>query len=231
MGATDSPKPLGPDRPRGCRNRCGPSALFQSATEELLQSVALLRELNFKNARRVPDNAPSGFIRPRWQKHVFTSEGIDRRFYETCVLSELGKSLRAGDLWVVGSRRYKDFEEYLLPPEVYRAIKLSGLAVDADCSAYLQRRSEQLDAEFLRVDRLAKAGELPEASIVDGVLKIMPPDDQEPEQLEQLTRQAYAMLPRIKITDLLIEVDEWTNFTGTLLTCATERSFQTERRC
>jgi hypothetical protein len=47
-----------------------------------------------------------------------------------------------------------------------------------------------------------------------GVLKIIPPDDQEPEQPEQLTRQAYAMLPRIKITDLLIEVDEWTNCTG-----------------
>ncbi len=36
-----------------------------SATEEMLQAVALLRELNSKNARRVPDNAPSGFIRPR----------------------------------------------------------------------------------------------------------------------------------------------------------------------
>jgi len=185
-----------------------------SASEELLQAVALLRELNLRNARRVPDNAPSGFIRPRWQKHVFTNEGIDRRFYETCVLSELGKRLRAGDLWVVGSRRYKDFEEYLLPPEVYQAIKLSGLAVDADCGAYLQQRCEQLHTEFLRVDRLARAAELPEASIVDSVLKIMPPDDQEPEELEQLTRQAYAMLPRIKITDLLIEVDEWTSFTA-----------------
>ena len=185
-----------------------------SASEELLQAVALLRELNLKKARRVPDNAPSGFIRPRWQKHVFTNEGIDRRFYETCVLSELGKTLRAGDLWVVGSRRYKDFEEYLLPPEVYRAIKLSALAVDADCSAYLQERSKQLDAEFLRVNRLAEAGELPDASIVDGVLKMIPPDDQEPEELEHLTRQAYAMLPRIKITDLLVEVDEWISFTA-----------------
>jgi hypothetical protein len=54
----------------------------------------------------------------------------------------------------------------------------------------------------------------PEASIVDSVLEIMPPDDQEPEELEQLTRQVYAMLPRIKITDLLIEVDEWTSFTA-----------------
>jgi hypothetical protein len=64
------------------------------------------------------------------------------------------------------------------------------------------------------VDRLAKVGELSEASIVDGVLKIIPPDDQEPEELEQLTRQAYAMLPRIKITDLLVEVDEWAGFTA-----------------
>jgi hypothetical protein len=64
------------------------------------------------------------------------------------------------------------------------------------------------------VDRLARAAELPEASIVGNVLKITPPDDQEPEELEQLTRQAYAMLPRIKITDLLIEVEEWTSFTA-----------------
>ena len=126
----------------------------------------------------------------------------------------VGQKASGRDLWIVGSRRYKDFEEYLLPPEVYRAIKLSGLAVNADCGAYLQERSDELDTEFLRVDRSARAAELPEASIVDSVLKIMPPDDQEPEELEQLTRQAYAMLPRIKITDLLIEVDEWTNFTA-----------------
>ena len=61
---------------------------------------------------------------------------------------------------------------------------------------------------------MAKAGELPEASIVGGVLKIIPLDEQEPEELEQLTRHSYAMLPRIKITDLLVEVDEWTSFTA-----------------
>jgi hypothetical protein len=94
-----------------------------------------------------------------------------------------------------------------------------------------KQRSEELDTEFLRVDRLARAAELPEASIVDRVLKIMPPDDQEPEELEQLTRRVYAMLPRIKITDLLIEVDGWTSFTAHLLTCATERSSQIERYC
>jgi cyclopropane fatty-acyl-phospholipid synthase-like methyltransferase len=36
---------------------------------------------------------------------------IDRRYYELCVLSELRDRLRAGDVWVVGSRRYRSFDE------------------------------------------------------------------------------------------------------------------------
>src|SRR5208282_4376621 len=52
-------------------------------------------------------------------------------------------------------------------------------------SNWRSQPQHQLDVELLRVDRLAKAGELPEASIVEGVLKIIPPEDQ-----EQLTRQA-----------------------------------------
>ena len=72
-------------------------------SEQLMKAVELLRELNKTGTRKVPDDAPRGFIRPRWERHVFTSEGIDRRFYETCVLSELGKSLRSGDL--VGYRQ------------------------------------------------------------------------------------------------------------------------------
>ncbi|MGE5294833.1 MAG: Tn3 family transposase [Solirubrobacterales bacterium] len=185
------------------------------ASDELVKAVALLRDLNSKNARRVPDGAPKGFIRPRWEKHVLTPDGIDRRFYEICVLSELGKALRAGDLWVSGSRRYKDFDEYLLPRAVYQAMKPQGLGIAAelDCKAYLERRTAELRAEMLHVEGLAKAGALPDASITDGVLKITPLDNQEPEEAESLNRQAYAILPRIKITDLLVEVDEWTGFT------------------
>ena len=72
--------------------------------------------------------------------------------------------------------------------------------------------SELLHAEFLRVDRLAQAKALPEASITDGVLKITPLDNQESDEAELLTRQAYGLMPRIKITDLLTEVDGWCDF-------------------
>src|SRR3546814_2207016 len=52
-----------------------------------------------------------------------SDDGLDRRFYEICVLSELKNSLRSGDIWVQGSRQFRDFEEYLLPTERFGAMK------------------------------------------------------------------------------------------------------------
>jgi hypothetical protein len=119
----------------------------------------------------LPDDAPTGFIRQRWAKLVFTAKGIDRRFYETCVLSELSKALRAGDLWVTGSRRYKDFEEYLLPRTAFKKLQDKDgldLAVDSDGPAYLSQRSQQLHSEMLTTAGMARAGALQDASIADG---------------------------------------------------------------
>jgi len=86
------------------------------------------------------------------------------------------------------------------------------LAIELDAEKYLSQRSELLHAEFLRVDRLAQAKELPDASIPDGVLKITPLDDQESDEAELVTRQAFGLMPWIKITDLLTEVDNWCDF-------------------
>ena len=52
-------------------------------------------------------------IRRRWASHVFTVAGVDRRYYELCALTELRNALRSGDIWVPGSRQFKDFEDYL----------------------------------------------------------------------------------------------------------------------
>ncbi|WP_289480421.1 hypothetical protein, partial [Escherichia coli] len=42
---------------------------------------------------------------------------------ELCALSELKNSLRSGDIWVQGSRQFKDFEDYLVPPEKFTSLK------------------------------------------------------------------------------------------------------------
>ena len=78
-----------------------------------MRAIAVLREAN-RSGADLPKSAPTGFVRQRWAPYVLPGGTIDRRHYELCVLSELRDRLRAGDVWVAGSRQYRSFEERLI---------------------------------------------------------------------------------------------------------------------
>lgn len=184
---------------------------------ELLEAVQVLKRMHARQARKVPEDAPTAFIRKRWENLVVTDEGLDRRFYELCVLTELKNALRSGDIWVLHSRQFKDFEEYLLPPAHFREQLRQhelGLDIETDCERYLESRLTLLRERLATVEQLAAADELPDACIMpSGRLKITPLDNAVPDEAEALLRTAYALLPHLKITELLMEVDDWTGFT------------------
>ena len=185
------------------------------AAEELLQGIDLLRKLYSDNTRKIPDDAPIGFVRRRWGKLVFTAEGIDRRNYELCLLTELKNSLRSGDIWVQGSRQFKDFDAYLLTSNAYSSLKEAdklGISVDTDCERYTSQRLAQLEERLSIVNMLAESNELPDAIITNNGLKITPFDAIFPKNAQSLVQNAVALLPHIKITELLLEVDTWTGF-------------------
>ena len=185
------------------------------AARPLLAALDVLRDLNASGARKLPAEAPTAFISKRWQKLVLTEDGMDRRNYELCALAELKNALRAGDMWVPGSRQFKDFEEYLVPAEPFAALRHAGelpLAVEPNGERYLQQRLAHLTQELETVNRLAVAGKLPEASLTAAGLKITPLDAAVPDEAQALIDQVARLLPHVKITDLLLEVDEWTGF-------------------
>jgi TnpA family transposase len=62
------------------------------------------------------------------------------------------------------------------------------------------------------VDARAAEGKLPDVTLTKGVLKISPIEKSTPPEAEVLAARLYAMLPRIRITDLLAEVATWTLF-------------------
>jgi TnpA family transposase len=184
--------------------------------QSILDAVNLLRVMNAKDIRKVPADAPTEFVRKRWKKLVVTSDGFDRRYYELCVLSELKNALRSGDIWVQGSRQFRDFEEYLLPKERFTERKQKNelqLAVTQDCEQYLRERLSLLEEQLEVVNRLAANNELPDAIVTQSELKITPLETGVPDSAKAFIGQTAALLPHIKITELLLEVDEWTDFT------------------
>lgn len=187
-----------------------------SAGKDIIDAIDVLRSMNTDNIRKVSVDAPTGFVKKRWAKLVFTNDGIDRRYYELCVLSELKNALRSGDIWVQGSRQFKAFDEYLIPIEKFSSLKLNSelrLAVTTDCDKYLHDRQSLLEQQLTKVNLIAAANNLPDAVLTESGLKITPLEAIVPDAAQLLINQSAMLLPRVKITELLMEVDEWTNFT------------------
>jgi len=186
------------------------------AARDVHAGIELVRDLYARQARKVPDTAPTSFIRKRWTDLVRTPDGLDRRFYELCVMSELRNSLRSGDIWVPGSRQHRDFDEYLVPATVYqerRTTDTLGLPIAADVDQFLNARVALLEQETAVVESLAAAGELPDAVMTAaGHLRISPLTNMVPDEADALIRASYGLLPHVKITELLLEVDQWTGF-------------------
>ena len=141
--------------------------------------------------------------------------GIDRRHYELCVLSELRDRLRAGDVWVTGSRQYRSFEERLISADTLAEMQAAGtlpVAAEQDFERFIEGRRALLDDRLRAVNDCAKGGLLPDVTLENGVLRIAPIEKSTPSEAEALAERLYAMLPRVRITDLLAEVATWTLF-------------------
>lgn len=186
------------------------------AAADVLDAVNTLKMMNRAGARKLPKDAPTGFVRKRWESLVFADGNVDRRSYELCALSELKNALRSGDIWVEGSRQFKDFDAYLVPAEKFAELKQNEtvpITAATDCTRYLDDRLTLLERRLDAVNHLALEQDLPDAVITESGLKITPLTNAVPDEAAALIHLTSAMLPHVKITELLLEVDEWTGFT------------------
>lgn len=187
-----------------------------TAASPLLKAVDLIKSLSRSGRAGLPQNAPTSFVRRRWAKYVWSDGVLNRRYYELCVLSELRERLRAGDIWVKGSSTYKSFEDRLISHERLELLRRNNslqINVQSDFGAFLNARRDRLQERLTQVEAKAKSGDLTDVAVEKGNLKIAPIERTTSAISDTLINRLYALLPRIRITDLLAEVNEWTDFT------------------
>jgi TnpA family transposase len=185
--------------------------------DPLLEAVDLLRRLSECRGRSLPRNTAVDFVPPKWRPYVIDGQGrIDRAYFELCVLSELRAALRAGDVWLESSRRYSDPETYLIPRDRWTTLRsevCQQLQVSNESTARLMQREAELEALLERVDPLLDrdAG----IRMEDGDLIVTALEAEErPESAVTLERLIDARLPQVELSELLVEVDGWTDFSG-----------------
>ena len=184
--------------------------------DDLFLALKLIKQCNKDSIRKIPSSAPTSFVPKSWMEQMQQEDGtLDRHFYELCTLVKLRDALRSGDIWVEGSRRYLPLSRYLFSDDHWALNKqkyYQQLSLPENPHQFIAEMREKFIQISNRVDNNIAKNTF--ASIVDGALSLSrdkaAPQNEEAKQLKQNLRK---VLTRIKLPDLLIEVDKWTNFT------------------
>ena len=180
------------------------------ADDPMLAAMQLLHRAEpVRQARDTPD-APMPF-RKAWRRLVLDGGQPNRRLYETAVLATLRDKLRSGDIWVERSSSYRRFDSYLLPAPAVPAVA-AELGLPATADEWLSTRGAELDRRLKRFARRLQRGTLEGVEFRDGRLQVSPVKATATPEARAFADGIEAMLPRVRITELLHEVNRATGF-------------------
>lgn len=190
----------------------------------VLLALDTIHQLNESGKRKISEDAPLAFVSKRWKKHVFNEDGtINRHFYEIAAFTELRNYIRSDDISIIGSRQHKEFDEYLVSEQEWREKKENGirLTVPIQVQEYMTGRTEAL---LNRIQSFSEnAHSLEGVDLEKGSFQVHRLEKDVPEEAKKLSSTLYNMLPRIKLTDLLLEVSNWTKFEQQLIHASTNK--------
>ena len=188
------------------------------SAQPVLRALQFLRDLEGQ-PRPEMRTAPTEWLSRAWRRLVMRSDGrLDRRFYSFAVLEKLKEGLASRDIFVRPSERWGDPRSKLLQGhewESARAQVCRILDLSPSAEVELEVLATELDAAYRRVianlpknmDIRFERANGKERLVLTGLDKV-----EEPPSLIQLREQVEALLPRVDLTDAVLEIHGYTGF-------------------
>ena len=191
----------------------------ERGAEPLLAAVEVARELNRDHVRHLPPDAPDDFVPPGWRVSLYRDKDktgrADRRLWELALAVAMRDALRGGELYLPESRHHVSFSNLIYNQQQWvedrsTAYAQLNLFEEQDAViASLMRQFEEVAGVAAR-----SMSKNPFASIVNGRLKLHVRDALPISAEVRILRALIeSSLPRVRIEDLLREVDAATHFT------------------
>ncbi|MCJ7601819.1 MAG: Tn3 family transposase [Desulfobulbaceae bacterium] len=169
--------------------------------------------------QKLLEEPPLDIITSPWKRLVFDKEGrVTRKGYTLCFLDKLQDALRRRDIYVENSDRWCDPRKKLLQGAEWQANRIQvcrALGHPINPKEAITGLVAQLDMTYKRVAanfdnndsvKLDISGKHPSLTITN-LDKL-----EEPPSLTQLSRQVNELLPKVDLTELLLEIHAHTGF-------------------
>ena len=198
--------------------------------QPLMQALVLIKSQMDIKKPMFPEGSDipmKGIVPASWMPLVLEDGKVNRAPYEICVLKALREQLRCREIWVKGSRRYRNPEEDLPQDfEERKADYYEELGIPMDTKAFIVSLQEELTGHLKKLDEGITSN--PKVKIVStkdgGRVSITPFEPQaEPENLAKLKREIAQRWSGTSLLDMLKETDLRTGFTR-FIQSGTERS-------
>lgn len=174
---------------------------------------------NKDSRKKIFENPPLEIIGQAWKRLVFNSEKlINRQAYTLCFLDKLQDSLRRRDVYVHNSERWGDTRQKLLQgaewlanrTQVCRSLghPVKPQIAIADLLKKLDETYQQVIANFDSNKEINLDNTNGQPSLTIGNLDKL----DEPPSLIRLREKVNALIPRIDLTELLLEINAHTGF-------------------
>ena len=186
----------------------------EHGSDPLMKGIQLVRQLDANEIKQLERNAPTTFVPRELRRALKNNDGtINRNAWEMGLALAIKDALRSGDLYLPQSKQHVSFWDFMLSDSQWQEVGPN--AYTALQQPHQDEAKAQLTQQFYAgvVEAQGQFALDSFAEIQNGQLKLKRDDKAPvPDSVTKLQKVIDASLPSIRIEQLLMEVDELTQF-------------------